>query len=239
MKYGALCLALALTSGLWGQSDKAEQKSANEAVERIQRSATVFQEIMNVPDKAIPDELLGKARCVAIIPGVKKAAFIVGGRYGKGDVVCRNSTFPHQWTGPSTVRVEGGSIGAQIGGGEMDIVLVVMNQRGMERLLSDKFTIGADAGVMAGPVGRSAEAATDAMMTAEILAYSRARGLFAGISLQGSTLRPDNDDNRAVYGSEVTQKAILEGQVTPPAAAAPLYEALNRYARAATKTSHR
>jgi lipid-binding SYLF domain-containing protein len=234
-----VCVALALSSGLWAQSDKGNQKSGNEAVERIQRSATVFQEIMSVPDKAIPDELLAKARCVAIVPGVKKAAFIIGGRYGKGIAVCRNSTLPMHWTGPSTVRIEGGSFGAQIGGQESDVVLVVMNQRGMERLMTDKFTLGADAGVMAGPVGRSAEAATDAMMTAEILAYSRARGLFAGVSLEGSTLRPDNDDNRAIYGKDVTQREILEGHVPAPAAAAPLYPVLSRHAPAATKTSRR
>ena len=244
MRYGAFCVAAALTSGLWAQSagsrPAAGEKPANEAVQRIDTSATVFREIMNVSDKAIPDELLAKARCVGIIPGVKKAAFIVGGRYGKGVLVCRQATSPRHWSGPATVRIEGGSFGAQIGGGETDVVLVVMNQKGMERLESDKFTIGGDASVMAGPVGRTAQAETDAMMTAEILSYSRARGLFAGVSLQGSTLRPDNEDNRLIYGRSVTQKDILEGQVPPPASAAPLYAVLNRYSpKAATKTSRR
>jgi len=233
MKYQALGLALILSSVLGAQSKE------NEAVQRIDTAATVFTEIMAAPDKAIPNELLSRAVCVGIIPGVKKAAFIVGGRYGKGVLVCRTGETTQHWSGPSTVRIEGGSIGAQIGGGETDVVLVVMNERGAQRLMKSEFTIGGDAAVMAGPVGRSAAAQTDAYLTAEILSYSRSRGAFAGVSLQGSTLRSDDADNRAIYGKAVDHAAILQGKVSPPASAAALYDVLNKYAPATTKTSRR
>jgi lipid-binding SYLF domain-containing protein len=196
---------------------------------RITESATVLSEIMGAKDKGIPEDLLEKAQCVGIIPGLKRVGLVLGGKYGKGVVVCRTS---NGWSGPSTERIEGGSIGLQIGAGETDVVFLVMNQRGMDRLMSDKFTLGADASAMAGPVGRSAEARTDATMHAEILAYSRARGVFAGVSLEGATLRPDNENNRMIYGREVTPTEILKGVVKPPASAAPLYAELNRYAPA-------
>lgn len=176
--------------------------------------------------KGIPEDLLEKARCVGVIPNLKRAGFIVGGKYGKGVVVCRNE---NGWSAPSMVRIEGGSVGLQIGAGETDVVFIVMNERGMDRLMKDKFTLGADASVMGGPVGRSAQAQTDAMLHAEILAYSRSRGVFAGISLEGATLRPDRDDNRELYGSSVTQQDILKGRVKQPAAADQLYAELNRY----------
>jgi len=150
-------------------------------------------------------------------------------KYGKGVITCRTSNHTG-WTAPSTVRIEGGSIGLQIGAGETDVVLVVMNQSGMNRLMKDKFTIGGDASVMAGPVGRSAQAQTDAAMKAEILAYSRSHGVFGGISLEGATLRPDNEDNEKIYGSPVTQEAILHGNVKPTPAATPLFNELNRWA---------
>ena len=203
-------------------------ESKTEVVKRINESAAVFQEINATPDKGIPQELLEKAKCVGIVPNLKRAGFIVGAKYGKGVLVCRAEN-GRGWSGPSTIRVEGGSIGFQIGAGETDLVFVVMNDRGMNKLMDDKFTVGADASAMAGPVGRSAEAQTDAMMHAEILSWSRSRGAFAGIALTGATLRPDKDDNAAIYGASVTHHDILMGKVRPPAAADALYSALNRY----------
>ncbi|HLG99587.1 MAG TPA: lipid-binding SYLF domain-containing protein [Bryobacteraceae bacterium] len=203
--------------------------SENSAQKRISDSAEVLGDILNAKDRGIPQDLLEKAQCVGIVPNLKRAGFVVGAKYGKGVVVCREAG-GRGWSAPSTVRIEGGSIGFQIGAGETDVVFIVMNRRGMDKLMEDKFTIGGDASVMAGPVGRSAEARTDAMMHAEILAYSRSRGVFAGISLEGATLRPDKDDNRDLYGRDVTQREILEGHITPPAAAGPLYSELNKYA---------
>lgn len=196
------------------------------AVKIINESATVFNEIMSAPDKGIPQNILNKAQCIGIIPGLKRAGFIVGGKYGKGVLTCRTAD---GWSGPSIVRVEGGSIGFQIGAGETDLVFVVQNKSGQDKLLSDKFTVGGDASVMAGPVGRTGEAQTDAMMHAEILSYSRARGVFAGISLEGATLRPERDQIAALYGSAVSQRDILMGKVTRPPEARPLYSTLQNY----------
>lgn len=220
MKYqlGAILLA---TSTLMFAADSRDKIS-----QRIKESANVFQEINSTEDKGIPRDLLEKAQCVGIVPGMKRAGFVVGGNYGKGEVVCREGT---GWSAPDMIRVEGGSFGLQIGAGETDVVFIVMNQHGMDKLLQDKFTVGADASAMAGPVGRSASADTDAMMHAEILSYSRARGVFAGITLNGSTLRPDRDDNQTLYGKDVTQREILTGKVRHPAVAAPLYASLRRY----------
>jgi SH3 domain-containing YSC84-like protein 1 len=200
----------------------------SDTIERMNDAGTVLQEIMSAPDNAIPQDILGKAQCVGIIPGVKKAGFVVAGKYGKGILVCRSD---RGWSAPSTVVIEGGSVGFQIGAGETDVVLVVQSRSGENKLMQDKFTLNASAGAMAGPVGRTASAETDAEMHAEILSYSRSRGLFAGVDLGGATLRPDNGDNHAVYGREVSQREILTGVVPPPAAAHTLYEELNRYAR--------
>jgi lipid-binding SYLF domain-containing protein len=197
-----------------------------EPQKRIAESADVLTEIMGAKDKGIPEDLLEKAQCVGIVPNLKRAGFIVGAKYGKGVVVCRTED---GWSAPSNIRIEGGSVGLQIGAGETDVVFIVMNQRGMNKLMKDKFTIGADASAMAGPVGRTAEARTDAMMHAEILAYSRSRGAFAGISLEGATLRPDNDDNQSLYGRTVTQQEILLGKIARPESANALYAELNRY----------
>jgi lipid-binding SYLF domain-containing protein len=197
--------------------------------ERLHDATEVLNEIMATPDKGIPRDLLAKAQCIVIVPGVKKAAFVVGGEYGRGFAVCRHND-DRGWGAPGAVRMEGGSVGFQIGAGETDLVFIVMNQRGMNRLMEDKFTVGGDASVMAGPVGRTTEAQTDALMNAEILAYSRSRGVFAGVSLEGATLRPDHDDNRDMYGRGVTQREILTGAVKRPASAEPLYAELNRYA---------
>ena len=183
---------------------------------------------MATPDKGIPDELLENAHCIVIVPGMKSAAFLIGGKYGKGYLSCR-SKHGAGWSAPATVRIEGGSVGFQIGGSETDVVLLVMNQGGVKKLLSSKFTIGADASAAAGPVGRTSSAATDAQMHAEILTYSRARGLFAGISLEGATLRPDEDWNKELYGKEISNSDIVLGNTRPPASASRLLGAINKY----------
>jgi lipid-binding SYLF domain-containing protein len=190
---------------------------------RLRRSAEVFHEIMAAPDRGIPHGVLDRSQCVVIIPGVKKAAFVVGGEYGRGFAVCRHHG---EWGGPAAVRVSGGSFGAQIGAESTDIVLLVMNQRGMDHLASDKFTVGADASAAAGPVGRTASADTDASLTAEILSYSRAKGAFAGIALDGTVISKDDGEDRKVYGHDVGNKAIVMGEVPPPPAAAPLRDEL-------------
>lgn len=193
---------------------------------RFRESALVFDEIMGAPDKGIPQDLLSRAVCVAVVPDLKRAGFIVGAKYGKGVLSCRT---PKGWSALSTIRIEGGSVGLQIGAGETDLVLIVMNDRGKAKLLEDKFTVGGDASVMAGPIGRSAQAATDAQLHAEILAYSRARGLFGGVSLEGATLRPDTDDNHDIYGAGARQSEILNGKYPPTPAAQPFIAELNRY----------
>jgi len=201
----------------------------HQADKRIHESALVLSEIMGAGDRAIPDDLLHKAQCVGIVPNLKRAGFIVGAKYGKGVLTCRTKDGAG-WSGPATIRIEGGSVGFQIGAGDTDVVFIVMNRGGEEKLMSDKFTIGGDASAMAGPVGRSTTAQTDAMMKAEILSWSRSRGVFAGVSLDGATLRPDNDDNTKIYGHPVSQREILEGRIEPPHAAAKLYEELNHWA---------
>jgi lipid-binding SYLF domain-containing protein len=215
---GVLTLA---TAGILG--------AQTEAIPRISEAARVFQEIMGTPDKGIPQEIIERAKCIVIVPGMKKGGFIVGAQYGKGIITCRDTASQTGWTGISTIRIEGGSFGAQIGGGETDVVMMVMNEEGMRKLAKSEFTIGGDVGAMAGPVGRDASANTDAYMTAGILSYSRARGLFAGVTLNGATLRSDDKDNTAIYGKEVRHEDILAGKVKAPAAAEPLYSTLNKY----------
>jgi len=201
-------------------------EAQNGSQKRVVASAEVLSEILHAKDRGIPEDLLAKAQCVGIVPSLKRAGFIVGAKYGKGEVVCRTA---RGWSGPATIRIEGGSFGFQIGAGETDLVFIVMNRHGVDDLMKDKFTLGGDASAMAGPVGRSSEAQTDALMRAEILGYSRSHGIFAGVALEGSTLRPDNDDNREIYGRDVTQREILTGQVKRPAIARPIYMELNRY----------
>jgi lipid-binding SYLF domain-containing protein len=213
-------LLLALAPALMFADDHAK------VTKLIDESANVFNEIMSTPDKGIPHDILSRAQCIGIVPNLKRAGFIVGAKYGRGVLTCRTG---NGWSAPSIIRVEGGSVGFQIGAGETDLVFVVQNKSGENKLMQDKFTIGGDASVMAGPVGRTGEAQTDAMMHAEILSYSRARGIFAGISLDGSTLRPDKDDNRMLYGSDVSQQQILTGAVRRPPEARPLYSALDSY----------
>jgi lipid-binding SYLF domain-containing protein len=201
---------------------------AAEAPARLQAAADSFKEVMGTPDKAIPQDLLGKSQCIVIVPGLKKGAFIVGAKYGKGFVSCRKRDGVG-WSAPAAVRVEGGSFGFQIGGEETDVFMLVMNHKGMDRLLTTKFTLGADASVAAGPVGRTTQAETDAALTAEILTWSRSRGIFAGISLSGATLRPDPDWDTELYGRKLTNREILMTGVPPPAAAAGFMGELNRY----------
>jgi lipid-binding SYLF domain-containing protein len=215
-----LIAALALGAGLL---------SAAEAPERLEAAADAFKEVMGIPDKSIPQDLLERAQCIVIVPGLKKGAFIIGAKYGKGFVSCRREG-GMGWSAPGSVRVEGGSFGFQIGGSETDAFMLVMNQKGMDRLLSTKFTLGADASVAAGPVGRSTQAETDAALTAEILTWSRQRGLFLGVSLSGATLREDSDWNRDLYGKKITNRdIIMKDAVAPPAAASALMTELNRY----------
>jgi SH3 domain-containing YSC84-like protein 1 len=202
---------------------------AETAQERLKETGEVFNEIMSTPEKGIPEDLLGKAECIIIIPGMKGAALGIGGKYGRGYAVCRNSR--RGWGAPAAVRVEGGSVGFQLGGSSTDVVMLMMNERGMDNLLKSKFTLGGNASVAAGPVGRSASADTDAHMNAEILSYSRSKGLFAGVSLQGATLRNDDEGNNELYGKNLTAKDILTGNVTPPSDAQPLIGALDRYSR--------
>jgi lipid-binding SYLF domain-containing protein len=185
--------------------------AANKEQRRLESSGIVMQEVMNVPDN-IPQELLGKAECIIVFPSVLKAAFVVGGSYGRGAMVCRTGEhFNGHWGAPAMYELEAGSVGFQIGGEATDLVLLVMNQRGASSILDSKVKLGADASVAAGPKGRDASADTDAYLRAEILSYSRARGLFAGISLEGSTLRPDNDASADVYGRKITAREIVLG----------------------------
>jgi lipid-binding SYLF domain-containing protein len=201
---------------------------ADTAQERLQDAATVLSEVMGTPDRGIPHELLEKARCVMIVPGLKKGAFLVGGEFGRGFVECRQANGAG-WGAPAAIRVEGGSFGFQIGGSSTDVIALFMNQRGMDRLMSDKFTVGADASAAAGPVGRTASAATDIELHAEILTWSRSRGAFAGVSLNGAVVRPDRDVNAELYGHKMDTRAILASDMTPPPAARPLISELDRY----------
>ena len=216
----SVCTATFLTAGLMA--------SDNEPVKRLDEAAAVLSEVMHAEDKAIPRDLLDRAKCVAIVPGMKKAAFIVGAKYGKGFISCRGQS-DRAWSAPAAIRIEGGSFGFQIGGEETDVIMLVMNDQGMGRLLSSKFTLGGEGEVAAGPVGRSTQAETDSFMTAEILTWSRSRGLFAGVALTGATLREDSEWNNDLYGRKITNREIITSTIAPPAPAQPLLEELNRY----------
>jgi SH3 domain-containing YSC84-like protein 1 len=212
-----LLLGLTVTLGAQGKEE-----------DRLRACATVLKEILDIPDD-IPKDLLDKAECVIVFPDTKKFALGVGGTYGRGAMTCRTGEgFTGQWSAPTLMALEGGSIGFQIGGQETDYVLLVMNDRGATSVLGSKVKLGADASAAAGPKGRTAGAATDVVMRAEMLTYSRARGLFAGVSLEGSTLRPDNDANRLVYGSELAARDIVKGSVAVPSAARPMVDLLNQ-----------
>jgi SH3 domain-containing YSC84-like protein 1 len=200
----------------------------NEPVKRLNEAAAVFGEVMATPDKGIPEDLLENAHCIVIVPGLKTAAFLVGGKFGKGYLSCRNRNGAG-WSAPGTVRIEGGSVGFQIGGSSTDLIMLVMNERGVDKLLSSKFTLGAEGSVAAGPVGRTATAQTDAQMHAEILSWSRSQGLFAGLALEGATLRQDLDDNDALYGRKLENREIVTTGVRAPRSAARLLALLNKY----------
>ena len=200
----------------------------DDAVKRLGVASTVLSEIMAAPDKGIPEELLEKAHCIVIVPDLKTAAFGAGGKYGKGYLSCRNKSGAG-WSAPGTVRIEGGSVGFQIGGSSSDLVMLIMNERGADKLLADKFTLGGEASAAAGPVGRTATAQTDAQMRADILSWSRTQGLFAGVALEGATLRQDLDDNARLYGKRLENRAIVTKGVRVPRAATGLINLLNHY----------
>lgn len=198
--------------------------------ERLKDASDVFTEIMNTPDQGIPSDLLDKARCAVIVPGMKSGGFIIGAKYGRGFAICRRSS-NNGWGAPAAYRVEGGSFGFQIGAQNTDVVMLVMNERGMRRLLESKFTLGGEASVAAGPVGRATSAMTDLQMRADILSWSRNRGVFAGVALAGATLRPDNDVDKELYGRELSNKEILAGSVQATPAGQPLVTALTQHSR--------
>src|ERR1700677_2394588 len=217
----AACLTLAAGT-VYAASLNKEQK-------RLEECGIVMQEVLNIPDN-IPHDLLEKAECVIVVPSVKKLAFGVGASYGRGAMVCRTGEhFRGPWGAPAMYALEGGSIGFQIGGQATDLVLLIMNERGASSILSSKVKLGADASIAAGPVGRDASADTDAYLRSEVLSYSRSRGLFAGISLEGSTLRPDNDANERVYGKKLEAESIVfKGAVAVPPPAQKLVAYLNQ-----------
>ena len=200
----------------------------NDVVKRLDDAAIVFSEVMDAPDKAIPLDLLEKAHCIVIVPDMKTAAFGVGGKYGKGYLSCRRQKGPG-WSAPGTVRIEGGSVGFQIGAASTDLIMLIMSERGADKLLASKFTLGAEGSVAAGPVGRTATAQTDAQMRADILSWSRTQGLFAGLAVEGATLRQDLDDNAVLYGKKLENRDIVTNGVAPPKAADKLLALLDRY----------
>ena len=224
----AALVAVVASSSPWVSKSTARTKGDDDTSKRLNAAADVVSEVMATPDRGIPQDLLDKAACAVIVPNVKKGAFIVGAKYGRGFIVCRKKS-GRGWSAPGGVKVEGGSVGFQIGGSETDVIMLVMNQGAIDKLLSSKFTIGADASVAAGPVGRTSSAETDVQLHAEILTYSRARGLFAGVSLQGATMRPDDDANKDMYGRPMSNKDVVLGNVTAPATAARLIAELNRH----------
>jgi SH3 domain-containing YSC84-like protein 1 len=203
----------------------AEEKESKVA-DRLDASADVLTDMMHASDKGIPQDLMNRASCVVIVPNMKKAGFIFGAKYGRGFAMCRRAGGVG-WTAPAAMRIEGGSFGLQIGGSESDVVILVNGDKGMKHLLADKFTLGGDASVAAGPVGRDAAAQTDVELHAEMLSYSRSRGVFAGLALDGATLRPDKDADSELYGHEMTNKEILTGDVKAPAIAEKLEHVIN------------
>jgi lipid-binding SYLF domain-containing protein len=220
-----LTLTLAITLGA---TLLVAQEDTRKTDERLADAASLFGEIMTAPDRGLPQRVLDRASCIVLVPGMMKGAFMVGGKYGRGFSICRAAS-SEGWGPPAAIRIEGGSFGLQIGFSSSDVVLLVMNERGMKRLTQDKFTLGGEATVAAGPLGRDATAQTDAMMTAEILSWSRSKGLFAGVSLDGATLRNDLDENRNMYGKPWTAREILTSGATPPASAKKLLDVLAKY----------
>jgi SH3 domain-containing YSC84-like protein 1 len=222
-------LIVCLSSLMFAADEPAKE---SKATDRAQAAADVLNEIQSAPDSGIPQEILGRADCVAVVPSMLKGGFVVGAKYGRGLASCRT---PKGWSAPAFFTVKGGSFGFQIGGQAVDLVMLVMNNEGMQRLLSSQFALGADASVAAGPVGRHAEGNTDWKMRAQVLTYSRARGVFAGVSLNGAVVKQDKDSTRDFYGHMVTFKAALTGEVDPPAAANPFLSSLAKWAQEAAK----
>jgi len=225
-----MCVLLSLCAISFAADDQSNKDS--KVTDRVQAAADVLDEIQNAPDKGIPQGVLGSAECVAVVPSMLKGAFIVGAKYGRGLASCRTSK---GWSAPAFFEVEGGSFGFQIGGQAVDLIMLIMNDDGMKSLLSSKFELGADASVAAGPVGRLAEGDTDWKMRAQVLTYSRARGVFAGVSLNGAVVKQDKDSTREFYGHMVTFPASLKGEVDAPASASPFLTTLAKWAQEAAK----
>lgn len=211
-----------LVPGVFGD----DKKDASDEVRRMDAAATVLNEIMRTPDKGIPEEILESAKCVAVVPSMLNGGFIVGANYGKGVATCRTTT---GWSAPAPFRIAGGSFGFQIGGEAVDVVMIVMNDKGMRDLLSSKFKLGADASVAAGPIGRHAEGDTDWKMRAEVLSYSRARGVFAGIALDGAAITQDEGETRVLYGDKASFEQILRGNVAAPAGSGTFLATVRKY----------
>ena len=223
MRKAVLLPLLVLTFSVFsfGQGDRAK------VLDRVSAAGTVLNEIMSAPDAGIPDNVMGSAQCIAVVPSYLKGAFVLGASYGKGLASCRTA---NGWSAPAFIRIEGGSFGLQIGGQAADLIMLIMNERGMRALLSSKFKLGADASAAVGPVGRHADASTDWKMRAQVLTYSRARGVFAGISLNGAVIKQDRDDTRAFYGRMVPYRSLLQGLTPVPAEAQPFLKPLGQYA---------
>jgi SH3 domain-containing YSC84-like protein 1 len=218
-----ILLMIAVTIGSYAD----EEDKTSDAVKRMNAAASVLDEIMAAPDKGIPRDVLDSAKCVAIVPSMLKAGFIFGAKYGKGVATCRTA---EGWSAPAPIVIGGGSWGLQIGGEAVDLVMLIMNQKGMDHLLASKFELGADGSVAAGPVGRQAEANTDWKMRAEVLSYSRSRGIFAGLVLNGAVIKQGNDDTQILYGSKTSFRDILNGHVPPPAGSERFLAVVNKYA---------
>jgi len=232
----ALGMGLLVCSAMaWSVDDK-QQKDQSDIEKRIAASAIVLNEIMETPDKAIPDKVMNDARCVAVVPSMVKVAVVFGGNRGKGVATCRTEN--GNWSAPAPITITGGSWGLQLGGQAVDLVMIVTNDQGMQHLLSSKFKLGADASAAAGPVGRDAAADTDWKMRAEVLTYSRARGIFAGIDLNGSAVTQDNEETRILYGSFVPFPDILSGKAQAPSASEPFLTAVKKYAGQAHEKEH-
>jgi len=228
-RFSAIVLALMFAASFcWADESTKSDKNVSEEVKRIQKATEVLHEIMSTPDKGIPTDVLSSAKCVAVVPSMMKAGFIVGGRYGKGIATCRTAS--GKWSAPAPFTIAGGDWGLQIGGEAIDLVMLVMNEKGMRNLLASKFKIGADASAAAGPVGRHAEGSTDWKMRSEVLTYSRARGAFAGVTLNGAVIKQDQDETRVLYGKFVPFADILTGKVPVPRGAEQFVAAVQKYA---------
>src|SRR5437867_2923329 len=225
-----VCMAVCLVAGAFAANETSAKPS--KAEDRLKAAADVLNEIQSAPDQGIPEEVLGSAECVAVVPSMLKGGFIVGARYGRGVASCRN---PKGWSAPAFFTVTGGSLGLQIGGQAVDLVMLIMNEEGMRNLLSSKFQLGADASVAAGPVGRHAEGGTDWKMRAQVLTYSRARGVFAGVTLNGAVIKQDKDSTREFYGRMVPFKTSLTGTIAPPAGSSPFLTTLAKWAKSAAE----